>query len=245
MATYPPGLHHSAMWDQYKHVCNELIRNGGHKNVCEIGGGRDPLFTLDEVESLGIDYTVVDLSGEELELLPEGYSTLEADMCDPTISEAGERFDFVLSKTAAEHMHDGATMHRNILALLRPGGEAIHMFPTLYSPVFAVNRILPQWVSDRLLNRYDPREKPKFKAYYSMCRGPSRRMLRRFTELGFIVVEYRPFYGHDYFKRIRVLQELDDRFSAWAARRRNPHLTSYAWVRLRRPSAEEGPYRTR
>lgn len=245
MATYPPGLHHSVMWDQFKHVCADLIRNGHHKDVCEIGGGRDPLFTPDEIDSLGLNYTVVDVSDEELELLPEGYKTLVADLCEPAAMGLGEQFDFVLSKTAAEHMRDGAMMHRNVLALLRPGGEAIHLFPTLYSPIFAVNRVLPQWVSDRLLNRYDPRAKPKFKAYYSLCRGPSRRMLRRFTEMGYIIAEYRPFYGHDYFKQIRVLREIDDRFSAWAARRRNPYFTSYAWLRLRKPAAGEGAYQTR
>jgi hypothetical protein len=226
-------------------VCTELIKNGGYKSVCEIGAGRDPLFSLAEVGSLGIEYTVVDVSAEELQLLPDGYNTLEADMCDPATAELGERFDFIFSKMAAEHMRDGETVHRAVQALLLPGGEAFHFFPTLYYPIFATNRLLPEWVSDWLLNRYSPREKPKFKAYYSMCRGPSRRMLRRFTRMGFIVAEYRPFYGSQYFQRFRLLQELDDQLSAWAARRRNPHLTSFAWLRLRKPAAGEGVYRTR
>jgi SAM-dependent methyltransferase len=245
MATYPPGLHHSAMWDQFKQVCADLIRNANHKDICEIGAGRDPLFTLDEIEALGVNYTVVDVDPGELDLLPEGFNALEADLCEAGVIGVGEQFDFMLSRTAAEHMRDGAMMHQNVLALLRPGGEAIHMFPTLYHPIFAVNRVLPGWVSDLLLNRYDPRAKPKFKAYYSMCRGPSRRMLRRFTAMGFIVAEHRPFYGHDYFKHIGVLRRIDDGFSAWAARRRNPYFTTYAWLRLRKPSAGEGPIRTR
>lgn len=239
MATYPPGLHHSAMWDQFKQVCAELIRNGDHKDICEIGAGRDPLFTLDEIEALGVNYTVVDVDREELDLLPEGFNALEADLCAPGVMGLGEQFDFVLSRTAAEHMPDGAKMHQNVFTLLRPGGEAIHLFPTLYHPIFAVNRVLPTRVSDLLLNRYDPRAKPKFKAYYSLCRGPSRRMQRRFTAMGFIVAEHRPFYGHDYFKHVRVLRQIDDQFSAWAARRRNPYLTTYAWLRLRKPAAHE------
>jgi hypothetical protein len=184
------------------------------------------------------------VSEEELELLPEGFHALVADLCEPGVIGLGEQFDFMLSRTAAEHMPDGAMMHRNVLSLLRPGGEAIHLFPTLYHPIFAVNRILPTWVSDVLLNRYDPRAKPKFKAYYSMCRGPSRRMARKFTEMGFIIAEHRPFYGHDYFKRVRVLRRIDDAFSAWAARRRNPHLTTYAWLRLRKPAAYEQAHQT-
>jgi SAM-dependent methyltransferase len=244
MANYPPGLHHSVMWDQFKNVCAELIRNGNHKDICEIGAGRDPLFTLEEIEELGVNYTVVDVSAEELELLPEGFHALVADLCEPAGIGLGEQFDFMLSRTAAEHMPDGAMMHKNVLSLLRPGGEVIHLFPTLYHPIFAVNRILPGWVSDVLLNRYDPRAKPKFKAYYSMCRGPSRRILRRLTEIGYIVAEHRPFYGHDYFKKVGVLRRLDDRVSAWAARRRNPYLTTYAWLRLRKPAAFEGAVQT-
>jgi uncharacterized UPF0146 family protein len=244
MATYPPGLHHSAMWDQFKQVCAELIKNGNHKDICEIGAGRDPLFSVDEIESLGLNYTVVDVDDTELKLLPEGYNAMVADLCEPAVMGLGEQFDFVLSRTAAEHMRDGATMHENVLALLRPGGETMHLFPTLYHPIFAVNRVLPTWVSHRLLNRFDPRPKPKFKAYYSLCRGPSRRMQRRFTGMGFIIAEHRPFYGHDYFKKIRVLRQMDDQFSAWAARRRNPYLTSYAWLRLRKPSVAEGAHQT-
>lgn len=238
-------MHHTVPWMTHKQVCTELIKNAGHKAICEIGAGRDPVFTLEEVGSLGIDYTILDVSAEELELVPDGYNTLVADMCDPAMAELGERFDFMFSMFAAEHMRDGETMHRTALALLRPGGEAFHWFPTLYSPAFAVNRLLPDWLCDRLLNRYLPREKPKFKAYYSMCRGPSRSMLRKFTAMGYIVAEYRPFYGHRYFERIPLLQELDDQIAAWAARRRNPYLTSFAWLRLRKPGIGEGSYRTR
>ena len=199
---------------------------------------------MQTMQELGVNYTVVDVDASELELLPEGFHALVADLCEPGVIGVGNQFDFILSRTAAEHMRDGEMMHRNTLALLRPGGEAIHMFPTLYHPIFAVNRILPGWVSDVLLNRYDPRAKPKFKAYYSMCRGPSRRMLRRFTALGYIVAEHRPFYGHDYFKNIGVLRRADDRVSAWAARRRNPYLTTYAWVRLRKPAPIEAAVQT-
>jgi SAM-dependent methyltransferase len=233
------------LWARYHDLCTELVKQGHYKSVGEVGGGRYPALELDVVRSLGLDYTVIDVSADELELVPDGYSTLQVDMCDPAAAELGEKFDFIFSRMAAEHMRDGEAMHRNVLALLRPGGEAFHVFPTLYSPVFVANRLLPKWASDRLLDRYAPREQPKFKAYYSLCRGPSRRTLRRLTQLGFIVAEYRPFYGHDYFQQIPLLRKLDDQLSAWAARRRNPHFTSYVWLRLRKPGPDEGPYRTR
>lgn len=236
MATFPAGLHSADAWHSHKNTCTELIRSRGFTSICEIGGGRAPLFSLDEVAELGIEYTVLDISAAELALVPEGYATLEFDICDARLSGVGERFDFMFSRMLAEHVPDGAAMHRNIFSLLRPGGQVFHFFPTLYSPAFVANRLFPEKLSNALQKRFAPRTGPKFPAHYSLCRGPTPRMMRILAGFGFEVEEYRPFYGAEgYFMRLPPLRLIDDALSVWAARRRNPYLTTFAFLRLAKP----------
>jgi hypothetical protein len=237
MVTFPPGLHADVAWDSHLDRCQELIERGGYRSVCEIGGGRHPLLSLEQVGRLGIEYTVMDVSSDELELAPDGYHSLCFDVCDPQVAALGERFDLVLSRMVAEHVTDGATMHRNVFRLLRPGGLAFHFFPTLYTPVFLANRLLPERVARVVQRRVADRDQPKFPAHYSMCRGPTPRMVATLEAIGYEVQEYRPFYGTDYLKYIPVLGTIDAAIAAWAARRRNPYMTSYAFLLLRKPRA--------
>ena len=44
----------------------------------------------------------------------------------------------------AEHVPDGYRFHSNLFELLKPGGVAFHFMPTLYSPPFVINRLLPE-----------------------------------------------------------------------------------------------------
>lgn len=238
MPTIPAGLHSLDAWQSHKSACTELIRREGYRSICEIGGGRDPLFSLDEVAELDMEYTVLDVSSDELALVPAGYRTFEFDICDPELGEMGERFDFMFSRMLAEHVPDGRAMHRNVFALLRPGGQAFHFFPTLYSPAFVVNRLTPERLSNSLQKRFAPRANPKFPAHYSLCRGPTPRMVKILTGLGFVIHEYRPFYGSEgYFQRLPVLRGLEAAMSRWAAKRRNPYLTTFAFLRVGKPVA--------
>ena len=43
----------------FKDRCCQLITASGARTVCEIGGGRSPLLSLDEVRALKLDYTTV------------------------------------------------------------------------------------------------------------------------------------------------------------------------------------------
>ena len=101
----------------------------------------------------------------------------------------------MVSRMVAEHVPDGVTMHRNVFDLLHPGGVAFHFFPTLWYPVFVANRYLPESMSSFLLTHGNDRHDPKFPAFYSGCVGPSPKARKRLEDIGYEVVEYRPFYG--------------------------------------------------
>lgn len=200
------------------------------------------MLTLEALRELGLEeYTVLDVSAVELAKAPEGYRKLQADICGE-LSGAPENFDLVFSKMLAEHIPDAAAFHRNVLRLLRPGGLAFHFFPTLYALPFVVNRWLPERLAAHLLNILSPRDgyrHAKFPAYYRWCRGPTPSQLSALSGLGYEVVSYVGFFGHEsYWKRVPPIARLSAWLSKWLLRHPNPWLTSFAWVTLRHAAAD-------
>ena len=100
--------------------------------VCDVGGGAQPQLTVDEVTARHLDYTLLDISAEELAKAPEIYTKVQQDITLP-LPPNSPRYDIVLSHMLAEHLADPAGFHRNVLGLLNPGGVAVHMMPTTSS----------------------------------------------------------------------------------------------------------------
>jgi hypothetical protein len=184
---------------------------------------------------MGLDYILMDVSRDELDLAPREFEKVVADVCSVDESLVAD-VDLAFSHMVAEHVLDGEAMHRQIFRILRPGGMAFHMFPTLYYPVFVVNRIIPNRLANALARRLYP-GKNRFPARYSKCFGPTPAMYRLLHGIGYEVVQYRPFYGTGYFQGRRLFERADEALGSWAASRRNPHLTSYVWLLLRKPDA--------
>jgi 2-polyprenyl-3-methyl-5-hydroxy-6-metoxy-1,4-benzoquinol methylase len=218
-----------------------LIEEVGASRVCDVGGGAKPALDLGYVGSQGLDYVVVDVSASELAKASDGYVKVVADICEPGL-DLGSPFDVVFTSMVAEHIKDPARFHANIRALLRPGGYAFHMFATFYSMPSVLNRLLPARVGEPLLQFVQPGREPegdaaKFPAYYRWCRGPSRRQLSRFADVGFTVEEYVGFFGHGYFESLPPLQRLSDALTSMKLKHPVPALTTDAWVVLRRPES--------
>jgi Methyltransferase domain len=215
-----------------------LIERTRSRRVCDLGGGARPSLSLEAVERLGLEYTVLDISAEELAKAPAGYKTIQADIARDVPAELPPQ-DLAFSRMLAEHIARPESFHRNVRELLRDDGIAFHVFPTLYELPFLVNRLLPVRTSERFLLKLDParrREgrKPKFPAYYRWCRGPHKRQLERFERLGYEIEEYVGFFGHDYLAKVRPLQRLEDGLASLLLRHPVPWFTSYAFAVLRR-----------
>jgi hypothetical protein len=138
-----------------------------------------------------------------------------------------------------EHIKDGERYYRNIRDMLAPGGITMHWFSTLYALPFIMNRLLPDKLADCLLNNFAPRDRhqhQKFRAYYSWSRGPSRRMIRRFEQIGFKVLRYEGYFGHNYYAhRLPWLHKVEMKKMNWLVRHPQPGACSYAYVVLERP----------
>jgi SAM-dependent methyltransferase len=218
-----------------------LIAREGARTVLEVGAGANPTLPRAALAAVGdVRYVVNDVDPDELAKAEPGYDTLVGDMSAPGWKPP-EPFDLIFSRMVNEHVPDGETYYGNLFHALRPGGLTVHCFSTLYALPFVANRVMPERVSDALLqsaqHRRDFHHHGKFRAYYAWSRGPTRRNIRRFESVGFVVERYDGYFGHGYYGgRSKLLQSLERAKSQFLVRHPNPHLTAYAMVQLRRPN---------
>jgi 2-polyprenyl-3-methyl-5-hydroxy-6-metoxy-1,4-benzoquinol methylase len=228
-----------AGWDAAPAAVSGLIREFQARRILELGSGANPTLDAETVAREGLEYTVNDISAEELAKANAVFRRLVWDASHGVPpADARSRFDFIFSRMVNEHVEDGRAYYRNIHAMLAPGGVTAHWFSTLYALPFLANKMMPEALGQFLLRRFAPRDEhrqAKFKAHYSWSRGPSARSVARFEELGFEVVRYHGYFGHIYYRRrLPWLHRWESRKAAWLARHPVPGLTSYAHVVLRK-----------
>ncbi len=225
-------------WAKYKETVTEITSLFDRADIIEIGAGRTPLFDKGDIPENIASYTINDISQRELDLAPEEWQKSCFDVCGD-VGAFKSRYDVAFSKMLAEHVPDGYRFHSNIFEILKPGGTSFHFMPILYSPPFVINKILPETLTRVILralfkNRVED-EAPKFPAYYSMCYGASAKLVERYKSIGFAQVDIQTFYGHDYFKKIPGLREIDRVFSEFAYKQGLTRFGSYAYARLVKP----------
>ena len=188
------------------------------RRVADIGGGANPLLDEAFVRRHGLDYAVLDVSAAELAKAPDWCRKIQVDIgargerCDASIAE--EPFDLVFMHMLLEHIRDVRQAHLNIHRLLRPGGLAIHFYPTPYSLPLLFNRWLPDRLSFLLLRLWQPWRDfngnlGKFPAYYDLCGNPGPQLTRTLESLGYEVLEHSGYIGHFYYVGIPGLEQAE------------------------------------
>jgi 2-polyprenyl-3-methyl-5-hydroxy-6-metoxy-1,4-benzoquinol methylase len=225
--------------DFTRRLHRRLEQLGGGK-LCELGGGAKPAVELDFLGHNGLDCLIVDISASELEKAPSGYATLVGDVSSAEFRapEHDGNYDFVFSRVVAEHVPDARQFHLNARRLLRPGGIAMHFFPTLWWPPYVLNRVLPEALAERILLRVEPWRKSsgksgKFPAYYHWCYGPTKGQVKRLATVGFQVEHCVAYFGESSHAPGRALGALNDAWTAAMLRRPSYLFTSYAAYTLR------------
>jgi SAM-dependent methyltransferase len=219
-------------WDNYKPVVLSLQKKFGCRSLLEVGGGRTPLIDEQENDSLGVRYTVNDISAGELALAPEWASKACFDICSPP-TDAHSKFDLIFSKMVFEHISDAKKAYLAIYRLLAPGGLFLSFFPTLYCLPFFINYLSPESLSSKLQEALVPRDTPKFRAYYKWCRTTAF-LQRRLERIGFGEVAVAPFYGHGYYESIPLVRSLHAKWTEIVRRKDIRVQSSYAYVFVRR-----------
>jgi len=227
-------------WSNFEELIKDVLIKECYRSVCEVGGGANPSLPLEFVTEHGIEYSILDISQEELNKAPAAYTKVCADIEGLNFSPHG-KYDLVFTRMLAEHVRSGKKFHRNVYNLLRSGGRAVHFFPTLYAPAFVLNRLVPERFSSAFVHFLQPGRdlsgrQGKFPAYYSWCRGPTRRQFSRFERLGFAVERYVGFFGYGgYYRKVKPIWMLHLRLAEWLASHPLNQLTSFSWVILRKP----------
>ena len=217
-----------------------LIAERSARSICDLGGGANPILSLEDIASTQLRYVVADVSATELAKTPVGYETqMLASKGGSSIDFGHEPFDLVISRFVLEHVADPVAFHTAVHGALRPGGLAAHFFPTLPSPPFVVNRILgnsARRVIDLLQPglRHDEGSLGKFQPHYRWCEGPTRRQYQRFSSVGFEIEQYVVLVGHGYHARFPAVQRATDAVSRALVRLRAPAVATYALLLLRR-----------
>jgi SAM-dependent methyltransferase len=224
-------------YDGFAELLMKVIDANAFKRVLDVGGGSQPMLPWHYVYNNCIDYTVLDIAEAEMENAPVQYNRIVGDAAAVGVS-LGQAYDFVFSRFVAEHVQNAKLLHENVFSALRPGGMAIHLFPTLFAIPFLVNKLLPEWIALLFLPEVR-RKKGKFAAYYKWCFGPSARGVSRFRELGYEVVEYSGFFGHGYYDSIPILRELHSLIRNGLLWYPIAAVTSFAWVILKKPEKIE------
>ncbi|MFC2074818.1 methyltransferase domain-containing protein [Bdellovibrionota bacterium] len=227
-------------WQNLKEIIKGLISHFNCKEVMEIGGGRNPLFSREECIDLGINYTINDIFQKELDLAPDFVQKVCFDASGDISSNNIEkgRYDLAFSRMFFEHVRDGGKVYKNIFSLLRRGGINFAFYPTLYSPPFVLNKFFPENFSSKLVRLLIPSRvpsvAPKFPAHYSWCFGQKTKMEKRIKSLGFEEALVLPFYGHYYFKKIAILRDIDNFWSKLSQKREWESFSSYAFSLARK-----------
>lgn len=222
---------------RFENILTDIIVNNSLKSVCDIGGGANPVFDLEFHEKNELIYTLLDISQVELDKAPTHYNKVFADITNASRLPDNE-WDLVFSQALAEHVSDGRRFHENIFRILKPGGYAIHLFPTLYALPFLANKIIPESLSSKLLDMLLPRDRfqhDKFPAHYSWCKGPTKPMIRNIEEIGYEVIDYIGLFGHRYYRFFPPLQMLQNTYTKILLKYASPYQTSYAIQVLRKP----------
>jgi SAM-dependent methyltransferase len=223
-------------WQQYKNTVQDLISLLNARVILEIGGGRWPLLSEDEIRSKGVRYIVNDISASELALAPAHVEKVCFDISQKAAvgndSLVG-KVDLMFSQMVFEHVSDSRQAYTNIHRLLSPGGVCLNFHPVLYSLPFVVNWILPEQLSARLLHFFfpfrSPGDVPKHPAKYDHC-WISRGEQERLRSIGFRNVSQVPFWYHNYFRKIPGLYQADATLARLAERNNWTALASYCYT---------------
>ena len=225
-------------WQMAEEYFQSIITRYSCGRILEVGAGSNPTLSPQFVRDRGLSYVVSDSNAEELRKTNVAFDRLVLDLSAKSIDPAlVGTFDCVLSRMVAEHIPDGGQYHRNVYKVLRPGGVSAQCFSTMWALPFVANRLLPQKLGRALQNFFSYRDDlhGKFTAYYSWSRGPTNSMLRRFEAIGFEVIDYTGYFGHNYYLRMPRLHQLEALKSRWLLRFPIPQLCAYATFVLRKP----------
>jgi SAM-dependent methyltransferase len=138
--------------------------------VCDVGGGKNPVISLDRKRRLGLQLVGLDIDQDELAASPSGVYD-ERIWADITRYRGQENADLVVCQALLEHVKDSQAAIAAIASILKPGGKALIFLPSKNAVFARINLLLPQQLKRKILHAVFPstRRNQGFPAYYDHC----------------------------------------------------------------------------
>jgi len=174
----------------------KFLRRG--QKVVDVGGGKQPILSAAEKQSLGLTVHGLDISANELASAPAG--CYDATICaDVTRYRGSSDADLVICQSLLEHVPSTQEAFAAIASMLKPDGLALVFAPSRNAVFARLNLMLPERLKRWLLFTIFPetRSAQGFASYYDRCTP------REFEQMAHIVgldaVERKLFYQSSYF----------------------------------------------
>lgn len=200
-------------------VAPDVVTDGD--KVADVGGGKTPFFSPDDVLRRNLSVTGVDVDGGELAAAPNGayaHTIISAlEKCSGT-----EDHDVVIAQSVLEHVTNGHDAMRGIGSLLKPGGRVVTFCPNRRAWFARLNLLLPEGLKRAILFWIFPskRERQGFPAHYDGCTPAE--IERNMRDAGIRVEEFRYYFVSSYFMFFVPLY-LFWRLATWPFMRLWPH----------------------
>jgi SAM-dependent methyltransferase len=178
-------------------LADRLVPDGSR--IADVGGGKTPFFSADEVRKRGFVVTGVDMDADELAHAPAGcYQHTTVGPIEEC--HANHDHDVVIAQSVLEHVRDGSKAAQGIGTLLREGGVVATFCPCRRAWFARLNLLLPESFKRYILFAIFPakRERQGFPAFYSGCTPGE--MERNMAAAGIEMREMRYYFVSSYFK---------------------------------------------
>ncbi|MCC6314299.1 MAG: class I SAM-dependent methyltransferase [Thermomicrobiales bacterium] len=154
--------------------------------VVDVGAGRECHFAPLLESGRGHTLIGVDVSADELAYNDALDERIVADATAP-LPFADASVDLVVSSSTLEHLAQVQPFLQETHRILKPGGGAIHVFPSKFAPYSIINQVLPSRLSTRIVHLCVPDSDGVlgFPAFYD--RTYARGMERLLAQCGFVV----------------------------------------------------------
>src|SRR2546426_944806 len=138
--------------------------------VYDVGGGKNPVISLDGKRRLGLRLVGLDIDQDELAASPSGVYD-ERICADITRYRGQADADLVVCQALLEHVQDSQEAITAIASILKPGGTALLFLPSRNAVFARINLLLPQQLKRKILHGVFPSTKRNqgFPAYYDHC----------------------------------------------------------------------------
>jgi SAM-dependent methyltransferase len=204
--------------------------------VADVGSGRSCPFARLRGSGHEVSIVGVDVSADELELNRDVDERRVADVVRGLPFGDGE-VDCIVSRSVIEHLPDTERFVFESYRALKPGGWAIHLFPSRFAPFALINQLLPHRLARGVLHALVPDSHGRlgFRAHYDRCYASA--MAAAHERAGFELVDLQvSYYQSEYFTFFLPAYALSVAYELVPYSLRARNLAAYVLLVVRKPT---------